>query len=75
MNIVTASFNRAMRQMTKMSYDQNVSAKKTEPLSSGVFKSLNQGTKLRKMLKHTTIFSILVVMAVCFSILLVQRYV
>ena len=82
MNIVTESFNTNMRQMTEMSHDQNVSAKmtetsqiKTEPLSSGVFISLNQGTKLSKMLKHTAIFSILVVMAVCFSILLVQRYV
>ena len=82
MNIVTTSFNTTMRQMTEMSHDQNVSAKitemsqkKTEPLSSGVFRSLNQGTKLCKMLKYTAIFSILVVMAVCYSILLVQRYV
>jgi len=43
-----------------------MSQKKTEPLSSGVFRGLNQGAKLSKMLKHTTIFSILVVMAVCF---------
>ena len=83
MNIVTASFNTTMRQMTEMSHDQNVSAKndrnvsekKTKPLSNGVFRSLNQGTKLCKMLKYTAIFSILVVMAVCYSILLVQRYV
>ena len=58
-----------MRQMTEMSQ------KKTEPLSSGVLRGLNQGAKLSEMLKHTAIFSILVVMAVCFSILLVQRYV
>ena len=75
MNIVTASFNTTMRQMTKMSHDQNVSEKKTEPLSSGVFRSLNQGTKLSRMLEHTAILSILVVMAVCFSILLIQHYV
>jgi len=30
MNIVTASFNTNMRQMTEMSHDQNVSAKMTE---------------------------------------------
>ena len=83
MNIVTASFNTTMRQMTKMSHDQNVSAKndrnvsekKTAPLSSGVFRSLNQGTKLSRMLEHTAILSILVVMAECFSILLIQHYV
>jgi len=74
MNIVTASFNTTMRKMTEMSHDQNV-LEKTEPLSSGVFRGLKQGAKLSKMLKHTAIFSILVVMAVCFSILLVQRYV
>jgi len=63
--------------MTKMSQQKmtEMSQKKTKPLSSGVFRSLNQGTKLRKMLKHTAISSILVVMAVCFSILLVQRHV
>jgi len=63
--------------MTKMSQQKmtEMSQKKTEPLSSGVFRSLNQETKLSKMLKHTAIFSILVVMTVCFSILLVQRYV
>ena len=83
MNIVTASFNTTMRQMTemfhmtKMSQQKmtEMSQKKTEPLSSGVFRSFNQGAKLSKMLKHMAILSILFVMAVCFSILLVHRYV
>ena len=56
MNIVTASFNTAMRQMTEMSHDQNVSArndrnvseKKTEHLSSGIIRGLNQGQNLAK---------------------------
>jgi len=33
MNIVTASFNTTMRQMTKMSHDQNVSAKNDRNVS------------------------------------------
>jgi len=59
MNIVTASFNTAMRQMTEMSQQKMTekSQKKIEPLSSGVFKSLNQGTKHSKMLKHIINFS------------------
>ena len=56
MNIVTASYNTAMRQMTEMSHDQNVSArndrnvseKKTEHLSSGIIRGLNQGQNLAK---------------------------
>jgi len=69
MNIVTASFN----DRGEISHDQNVS-KETEHQSSGIIRGLNQGAKLSKMLKHTAIFSILVVMAVCFSILLVHPY-
>jgi len=33
MNIVTASFNTTIRQMTEMSHDQNVSAKKDRNVS------------------------------------------
>ena len=33
MNIVTASFNTTMRQMTEMSHDQNVSAKNDRNVS------------------------------------------
>jgi len=73
MNIVTASFNTAMRQMTEMSHDQNVSEKKTEHLSSRLLRGLNkgakkrvlsrllrglnQGAKLVKMLKHDHILN------------------
>jgi len=63
--------------MAKMSLQEmtEMSQKKTDHLSSGLIRGVNEGAKLSKMLKHTAIFSILVVMAVCFRILLVHRYV
>ena len=48
MNIATASFNTTMRQMTEMSHDQNVSAKKQSLWAVVYLEVLTKGQNLAK---------------------------